>query len=114
MANEHTSLPWAKHPVGVATVYSPGAKNRIVAGCGSWTDTTRDVISEQEANAQLIVVAVNSHKALVEALKATRRQLVQHEKLNYSEVQKVWDIGTAALRLAGELEAGNESSCILR
>jgi hypothetical protein len=115
MASEHTPLPWAKHPTGVATVYSPGAKNRIVAGCGSWTDNTRDVISEQEANAQLIIMAVNSHDALVAALRDIREHTdPEPASENYRAddregcLDTVFSVATAALRAAGELEGRNE------
>ena len=107
--SEHTPLPWAKHPTGVATIYAPSAKNRIVAGCGSWTDNKRDVIPEQEANAALIITAVNSHESLVEALKAVQpfaKRFAEHCESNFGMVPadfaNALSNADAALRKAGE------------
>lgn len=59
-----TPRPWKKHETeGKIYASIRGANNEMVADCGSRSDVTA------QANSALIVQAVNSHDALIEACK---------------------------------------------
>ena len=66
MSAKHTPGRWQQGPRGTQ-VYGPD--NHLVANCGAGTGRLH---SEQVANAELIVRAVNVHEDLIEALKGFR------------------------------------------
>lgn len=73
LVKRHTPTPWRLIEVPDQTTYTPGWEInvdglKIAELRGSWGN--REVTEEMEANAQLILSAVNSHEALLEAAKA--------------------------------------------
>ena len=69
MKHNHTALPWRIHDKASTAVL--GAESWTVASCGGHSDNTRggdEVFEELQANAALIVKAVNNFYPLVDAL----------------------------------------------
>ena len=120
MASElkaHSPLPWIKSDRGVAAICAVTGGN-VIVNCGAWGNNTHDVVPEQEANAELICTAVNSHEALVTALKAAHEDMLDLNEywngMNGSAVdacqhtcevsEKAMNAIYAALRAAGVKE----------
>ncbi len=68
MADNATPRPWTLKPYGEVVQEDEFGAN-IVAACGRKIRRTRTVTTEQEANARLIVKAVNERQELLDALK---------------------------------------------
>lgn len=66
--SEHTPTPWSISKRGVACICANTPNSNIIVNCGGWGNNTHEIIPEQEANAALIVKAVNSHEIYEEAL----------------------------------------------
>lgn len=74
---QHTPTPWLKAELGVVR---NEVDNYLVARCIGDTD------QEADANAAFIVRAVNSHEAMLEALKLVVRDLKKYGKYEASSV----------------------------
>lgn len=99
---EHTPTPWAvdyldKHGQRVV-------RSEHIEVCTCWHHCVGAIEKEMEANAALIVKAVNSHQALVDALRDVLSMLDQNNtapgKFLYSQERIAK--ARAALALAGE------------
>jgi hypothetical protein len=73
-----TRRPWVYDPACLANIYSDDATGSIIATCRGFYFAPRPS-EEQEANAALIVLAVNNHEKLVAAL---REAILQVEYLH--------------------------------
>ena len=72
----HTPTPWRGHDMETATLVGPD--HLSIADCNA----RNRLVAENRANAALIVRAVNSHAALVEALRALTTAAEAHIKTN--------------------------------
>ena len=103
--SEHTPIPWSISKRGVACICANTPNSNIIVNCGGWGNNTHEIIPEQEANAALIVKAVNSHDALVAALKRVLSigPMGCYCGLVDSSIQCDTCQANAALKSAGEL-----------
>lgn len=71
MTNKHTELPWKVDDRFKTSVRSCNKQGQGICSTGGYSDNRRDpedLAEELEANARLIVTAVNFHQRLREAL----------------------------------------------
>ena len=104
---KHTPLPWKVEIVPIPSETAECGRNRpryglILAPDGVCIAET--CFKQREANARLIVRAVNSHKALVEACRAAHQALMPLAQEPHPLVENALDKLDAALALAKEGE----------
>jgi hypothetical protein len=106
MEAKHTPTPWRikyGHPCVILPMNEQNARRAAIAQC-ALSHGLGDARLEDEANADFIVRACNSHDALVEALSAVVRHGLVPPKGEYKFAQEKYlgDLCHAALALAGE------------
>ena len=69
-----TPRPWMPARYGTATLRGNGV---AIVSCGGWSDSTRDVTDEQEANAALVELAVNAYERDQATIKALKDALLR-------------------------------------
>jgi hypothetical protein len=68
--SEHTPGPWSVD-ARASTAVRGGPDDHVVASCGGWATTRRDVLAEQQANARLVAAAPDLLAALREIVAMT-------------------------------------------
>lgn len=105
VASKHTPLPWTlgKGSKTIREASKPGRPGFIARTHmpGEYTIRTDD---EQEANANLIVQAVNSHAALVQAVQACKKYMDDPKGSDITGQQALGAINYALSLLAGQEE----------
>ena len=93
----HSPLPWRRNipPIAKYPIIYSGRNTHVCQVITQYLS-----VEEQEANAQLICTAVNSHQALVEALDGFRQALAMLERHDPGTADAIRMEHRAALALA--------------
>jgi hypothetical protein len=103
--SDHTNTPWALGVDGVGDIFD--ADNRSIAKTDAWNVSTHRTPRENRANAAFIVNAVNSHDALVKALK-NARNCIDTLIVNSPDKKKRRNLGEFILEIDGALASIKE------